>query len=407
MAGGKGTRISSIASDIPKPMIKIGDKPILQLEIESLRDQGFTDFIITISHLGYVIEDYFGDGLKFGVNIEYYNETTPLGNAGALYKIKDKLSDDFLLINGDVLFDVDFNRFVKYHHEKGGLVSLLTHPNNHPYDSGLIITDNNDCVLRWLTKEDERNEYYKNTINAGLHVVNKTVLDREIDKEKIDLDRDLLKPLCNTGKMYSYHSTEYVKDMGTPERYAEVTKDYLSGKVAHRKLTNKQKAIFLDRDGTINRYVGFLRKEEEFELLKSSSEAIKKINQSEYLCIVITNQPVIARGEVTVEELNNIHNKMETLLGYDGAFVDDIFYCPHHPDSGFEGEVKELKIVCDCRKPKPGLFYRAADKYNIDLSESYMIGDSESDVLAGSAAGCKYIRIERDGDLLEAVNSIL
>ncbi|MDO4197502.1 MAG: HAD-IIIA family hydrolase [Erysipelotrichaceae bacterium] len=407
MAGGKGTRISSIASDIPKPMIRIGEKPVLQLEIESLRDQGFKDFIITISHLGHVITDYFGDGSGFGVNIEYFNEVVPLGNAGALFEIKDKLSEDFILINGDAMMEVDMKRFYEFHKEKGALVSLLTHPNNHPYDSGLIITDKNDSVIRWLTKEDERNDYYKNIVNAGVHILNKPVLDKRIDKEKIDLDRDILKPLCGTGTMFSYHSTEYVKDMGTPERYEEVCNDYLSGKVNNRKLSNKQKAIFLDRDGTINHYVGFLRKPEEFELLPNSAEAIKKINHSEYLCIIITNQPVIARGEVTYDGLDNIHNKMETLLGNEGAFVDDIFYCPHHPDSGFEGEVKELKIVCDCRKPKPGLFYQAAEKYNIDLSRSYMIGDSDSDVEAGSNAGCKCIKIDRDGDLLKAVNEIL
>ena len=236
MAGGKGTRISSIASDIPKPMIRIGDKPVLQLEIESLAKQGFKDFVITISHLGYVIEGYFKDGSDFGVHIEYYNETTPLGNAGALFKFKDKLKEDFLLINGDVLFDIDVNRFVHFHKEKGGLVSLFTHPNSHPYDSGLLFTDKENCVIRWLNKEDERPEYYKNRVNAGIHIVSPLVLNKEIDKEKIDLDRDILKPLCGSGKMFAYDSSEYVKDMGTPERYEEVCRDYLSGKVKERNL---------------------------------------------------------------------------------------------------------------------------------------------------------------------------
>ena len=406
MAGGKGTRISSIASDIPKPMIRIGDKPVLQLEIESLKNQGFNDFIITISHLGNVIKDYFGDGSKFGVNIEYYNEEIPLGNAGALFKIKDKLNDDFLLINGDVLFDVDINRFVTYHKIKGGLVSLFTHPNNHPYDSGLIITDANNQVISWLSKEDIRPEYYQNRVNAGIHIVSPKVLDQVIEKEKIDLDRDLLKPLCNTGKMFAYDSSEYVKDMGTPERYEQVSKDYLNGKVNRRNLINKQKAIFLDRDGTINKYVGFLRDINDFELNDNVCEAIKRINNSDYLCIVVTNQPVIARGEVTFDKLREIHNKMETLLGNDGAYIDGLYFCPHHPDSGFEGEVKELKIDCDCRKPKPGMLLKAAEDFNIDLSQSYMIGDSDNDMAAGGNAGCKCIKIDRDGDLLTAISLI-
>lgn len=407
MAGGKGTRISSIASDIPKPMIRIGGKPVLELEIESLKKQGFNDFIITISHLGHVIRDYFGDGSAFGVHIEYYDEKEPLGNAGALFRIKDKLTDDFLLINGDVLFDIDIERFVRFHNEKKALVSLFTHPNDHPYDSGLIITDSDDNVIRWLSKEDERPEYYQNRVNAGIHIVSPEVLKTNIDKEKIDLDRDLLKPLCATGKMYAYDSSEYVKDMGTPERYESVSRDYLSGKVASRNYRNRQKAIFLDRDGTINRYVGFLRNIDDFVLNDNSAAAIRKINKSGYLAIVITNQPVIARGEVTFEGLRQIHNKMETLLGREGAYIDGLYFCPHHPDSGYEGEVKELKIECECRKPKPGMFFKAEKDFNIDLSQSFMIGDSDSDMAAGSAAGCKCIKIDRDGDLLEAVDKII
>ena len=269
------------------------------------------------------------------------------------------------------------------------------------------MVDKNKMVIRWLSKEDERPDYYKNRVNAGIHILSPDVLENRIDKEKIDLDRDVLKPLCDTGKMYAYDSSEYVKDMGTPERFKEVSEDLLSGKVTGRNLRNRQKAIFLDRDGTINHFVGFLRDIDQFEFNKNVSEAIKKINRSEYLAIVVTNQPVIARGEVTFEQLNEIHNKMETLLGKDGAYLDAIYFCPHHPDRGFEGEVKELKIECECRKPKPGMLLMAAEDFNIDLEQSYMIGDSENDMLAGGAANCKCIRIDRDGDLLEAVSRII
>ena len=414
MAGGKGTRISSVASDIPKPMIKIEDKPVLEHEIECLRSQGFTDLIITVSHLGNIIMDYFGDGSKFGVNIEYFNEVTPLGNAGALFQIKDKLTEDFLLINADAIFDIDFNRLVNYHKEKGGLVTLFTHPNSHPYDSGLIIADNENRVLKWLAKEDDRPVYYKNRVNAGIHVISPEVLNVKIDTPKIDLDRQLLKPLANTGKMFVYDSPEYVKDMGTPDRYYSVCEDFKNGIVQKRNLRNKQKAIFLDRDGTINKYVGFLTDIEKFELIDGVSEAIKKINHSEYLCIVITNQPVIARGEVTLEELDEIHNKMQTLLGKDGAYVDGLYYCPHHPDKGFVGERIEYKINCECRKPKPGLILQAAKDFNIDLSQSWMIGDGKNDVLCGKNAGCKTALIGNDieadinsNSLLNIINQLL
>ena len=422
MAGGKGTRISSIASDIPKPMIKIEGIPVLEREIECLRTQGFIDIIITVSHLGNIIMDYFGDGSKispvtgkpFGVKIEYYFEEQPLGNAGALFKIRDKLTDDFLLLNADSLFDIDFNRFVAYHRSKGGLVTLFTHPNSHPYDSGLIFADDNGAVVKWLAKEDVRPKYYRNRVNAGLHIISPELLERKIDTPKIDLDRQILKPLANTGKMFVYDSPEYVKDMGTPDRFYAVSEDVKSGKVSARNLRYKQRAIFLDRDGTINKYVGFLRNIDDFELEDDVVDAIKLINNSGYLAIVVTNQPVIARGEVSLEELHEIHNKMETLLGLEGAYLDAIYFCPHHPHKGYEGERPEYKIECQCRKPKPGMLMKAAKDFNIDLSASWMVGDGETDVQCGKNGGCHTAAIKGDfgadltgNNLYECVSKIL
>lgn len=392
--------------DIPKPLIPIKnkyglEKPVLEWEIESLASQGFTDLILTVSHMHEKIEDYFGDGSRLGVSIEYFVEEQPLGNAGALFKLRDHLTEPFLLLNADAVFDINFRRFVEFHQNYGGLVTLFTHPNSHPYDSGVLIAGADGSVEQWLTKEDVRPQWYANRVNAGLHVIDPIALDlsgidaeiigTEVDGKKVevDLDRQILKPLCGTGKMFCYDSPEYVKDMGTPERYEAVCRDYVNGVVTAKNLSHPQKAVFLDRDGTINKYVGFLRDIDDFELLPGVAEAIKRINSSGYLAIVVTNQPVIARGEVTVPELQLIHNKMETLLGAEGAYLDAIYYCPHHPHKGYEGEIPELKIDCDCRKPKPGMLLKAEKDFNIDLANSWMIGDGENDIKAGLAAGCK------------------
>ena len=439
MAGGKGTRISGLFPDIPKPLIPIKNangvsKPVLEWEIESLASQGFKEIIITVSHMHEKIEAYFGDGSRLGVSIEYYVEDVPLGNAGALFKLRDKLTETFLLLNADAVFDIDFNRLVKSHKSSGALVTLFTHPNSHPYDSGLIVADNDGSVLKWLTKEDVRPQWYKNRVNAGLHVIDPIVIDMTLQRNrieadsigtiddstgkviKVDLDRQILKPLCGSKKMYCYDSPEYVKDMGTPERYEAVCHDFAISTVSAKNLCNKQKAIFLDRDGTINKYVGFLRQINDFELLPGVAEAIKEINASGYLAVVVTNQPVIARGEVTISQLDEIHNKMETLLGQEGAYIDALYYCPHHTDKGFEGEIPELKFDCECRKPKPGMLIKASHDFNIDLDKSWMIGDGKNDVLAGKNAGCRTVLIGDNEDvvpdyktdsLLNAVKRIL
>lgn len=422
MAGGRGTRIADLFPEIPKPLIPVNGMPILEREIRSLASQGFNDLIITVSYLADKIIAYFGDGSQLGVKIEYYVEETPLGNAGALFRLRDKIGEEtFFLLNADAAFDVDFNRMYNFHKQHGGLVTLFTHPNSHPYDSGLIIADDKGNVNKWLAKEDERPQWYNNRVNAGLHVIDPQVLDMslknlEIDEDtglpkgKVDLDRKILKPLCGTGQMYCYDSPEYVKDMGTPERFHQVEADFRNGVVQRKNLKNKQKAIFLDRDGTINKYVGFLHNIDDFELIEGVPEAIKLINQSGYLAIVVTNQPVIARGEVSWDELHEIHRKLETLLGKDGAYIDGMYICPHHPDKGFEGERPEYKIYCDCRKPKPGLIFQAAEDFNIDLSKSYMIGDSLRDVEAGGNAGLlESVLLEKNTSniLIKTINKIL
>lgn len=414
MAGGRGTRIASVNSEVPKPMIPLAGTPVIGRQIEVLKAQNITDITLVIGYLGGKIEEYFGDGKAFGVNISYIREETPLGTAGALYYFRGA-GEDVLLINGDIVFDIDISRFYGEHlaHKKnGGLATVFTHPNSHPYDSGIIVADNCGRVTEWLHKEDER-LWYKNRVNAGIHLLSAELLSRFETLKKLDLDRDILKPLVKEGALYIYDSPEYVKDMGTPDRYASVEEDILTGKVGAKNLKNSQRAIFLDRDGTINKLVGFMTSLDAFELEEGAAQAVKLINDSGYLAIVATNQPVIARGEMSLEELETVHNKMETLLGEQGAYLDAIYFCPHHPDRGFKGERPEYKIVCECRKPKAGMLKSAAERFNIDLSRSWMIGDDGRDVLCGINAGCRTAFIGKDDradicgkNLLECVRSI-
>lgn len=423
-AGGKGTRMRELTHDkIPKPMLELNGKPMIEWQIMSLINYGIKDFVFIIGHLGDAVKDYFGDGKKWNAKISYIEEKEPLGSAGALYYAKDVIGNkNAILIFGDVMFELDWDRYIQFHEKHNGIVTLLAHPNSHPYDSDLLILGQDSLVIDIDSKSNIRNYNYRNCVNAGLSIFKNELMNCISCAKKIDYESELIRPLIVDKKVYAYNTPEYVKDVGTPERFFYACEEQKHGIWKRKSLNNKQKAIFLDRDGTINVLKGFLNSAEKFELLPNVSEAIKRINSSEYMAIVVTNQPVIARGECTVTELEEIHKKMETLLGEDGAYVNDIFYCPHHPDKGYDGEIPELKIECDCRKPKIGMIIEAAQKYNIDMSQSWYIGDTTVDIQTGINAGMRTVLL-RTGeagmdkkykveptmsakDLLEAVNMI-
>ena len=395
LAGGKGTRLSSVTGDvIPKPLVIVGGVPVIERAIKVLIRYGVKRFFISVGHLHEKIEEYLGDGSNFGVKIDYIVEDLPLGSGGALYYVKDIVDDDLIVCPGDVVFDVDFYKMLDFHKSRDALITLLAHPNVHPYDSDLILTDKNNVVTEINKKNSVRDFYYKNLVNSGIFILSPTVLEYFDCVKKVNLEHDLVNSYIEKNKVYAYRSTEYVKDVGTPERLAAAVRDVASGVVGKKNLENKQKAIFLDRDGTLNVFKDFITSADDIELISGVPDAVKAINSSGYLAIVVSNQPVIARGECTFDDVNEMFDKIETLLGKEGAYLDGIYYCPHHPDSGFDGEVKSLKIKCDCRKPNIGLIKAAEKDFNLDLSLCAIVGDSKNDVLTGKNAGLKTVLVK-------------
>lgn len=411
IAGGQGTRIASVNSEIPKAMIPICRKPIIEYEVELAKRYGYLDFLFIIGYLGDQIESYFGDGSRWGVHIEYFRETKPLGTAGALGQLRDRLPDDFFVFYGDTVMDIDLHRMMEFHRSKHADATLFLHPNDHPYDSDLVDLDQDGRVQAFYNKPHPDGFVAHNIVNAALFIFSPVVLEHIEPGERCHIEKHVLPRCLRAGKaVYGYITAEYIKDMGTPERYYSVCEDVEKGKVARLNSCYRRPAIFLDRDGVINKEVNLLNREEQMELIPGASEAIRLINKSDYLAIVVTNQPVIARNLCDFEELDRIHMRMETLLGLDHAYINALYFCPHHPDGGFPEERKEFKIKCDCRKPAPGMLLRAAEEWNIDLSNSYMIGDSDRDIKAGDRAGVKHsvlIDTNTNNALLDAVKQIV
>lgn len=395
IAGGKGTRLGKIVEKLPKPLVKISSKPILEHQINLLVKFGIKEVWLLTGYKGEMINNYFGDGNKWGIKIYYSKEEQPLGTAGALKNISQNLPDDFLVLYGDVMVNFDLSRLLNFHlkNSKGNFATIVVHPNNHPLDSDLVEVKNNKVVSIY-PKPHTGNMWRHNLVCAGVYLLSPKIFTLIPTGQEKDLGKDILPSLVNRGKkIMAYGSFEYFRDTGTPDRLKQVKKDYRQGIYQELTFQKKQQAIFLDRDGVINEEVNELVNIDELKIYPASFKAIKMINDSIFQTIVITNQPMLAKGKLTEDDLDQIHRKLESLLGARGAKIDAIYYCPHHPERGWKGENKNLKIKCSCRKPKTGLIKKAVKDFNIDLAKSFFIGDSLTDYKTAKNARIKFIGV--------------
>jgi len=406
LAGGKGTRIRRVFPGIPKPLIPIAGIPIVERIIRQMKVYGFYHFIITVGYEAEKIISYLEDGARFGVEIEYFVEKKPLGSGGALPHLANRLKGTVAIVSGDLVFDIDWHSFYHFHGIRRADVTMLVHPTLHPEDSDLIVLhhgwqridgkwqfvwDEKDRVIGFYKKKEPRPDTARNVANAGLMLMEAEVLKEIRPFGAMNLEHDIVFPLVERGyRVFGYRSPEYVRDVGTPDRFSRVEKDLLAGKVRYWNLAMKKPAVFWDRDGTINRHRGYILRPDDIDLVSGVAEDIRKYRRQGYLNIIVTNQPQISFGWLTFDELEKIHGRLEWLLARQGAYIDDIFYCPTHEDKGFEGEVPELKGYFTCRKPLPGMVYEAADRYNIDVMSSLVVGDSKNDEELARWVGARF-----------------
>jgi histidinol-phosphate phosphatase family protein len=399
LAGGAGTRLRARLGDLPKPMISVAGKPLLEHQVELAKKFGFTDLILFVYYRADLIEKYFGDGKKFGVQIRYILEKEPLGTAGAVLAGFEHLAERFVVLYGDTMVNVDLDRIWNAHEKADAAATLLLHPNDHPFDSDLVEVDAESRVLAFHNRPHPPKVWRQNLVNAGLYVLEKSAISgfrfQVSDSKILDFGKDVFPAMVRAGeKLLGYNSPEFIKDIGTPERYDRISAQFAAGIVQRSSLATPQRAVFLDRDGTIIPDKDCLRNADELELLPGVAEAIHQLNLAGWRTVVVTNQPVVAKGWCSEAELQNIHNKLESLLGLEHAFLDRIYFCPHHPEKGFPGERPDLKIECNCRKPKIGMIEKAVADLNIDLSQSWLIGDTTTDVQTAKNAGLKSILLQ-------------
>lgn len=395
LAGGGGTRMGAISDTMPKPMLQIGSKPILEHQVELLVESGISDITLCTRHLSPVIESHFKDGKKWSATIRYSVEDTPLGTAGGIRLAFPEYDRDLLILYGDVMLYMDLGEMIRRHISSGANATLAVHSNDHPRDSDLIAINSNLKIIRFYPKPHPDMVWLPNLTNAAVYILGPAIRELIPEGTASDFGHDIFPAALARGyNLLAYRTGEYIKDTGTPERYQEVNRDWREGKIIKLHRKNPRPAVFLDRDGVLIEEVGHLCREEDLRLLPGAAAAVRAINESGRLAILITNQPVIARGMCSFDNLRVIHNKLEALLSRKGARLDAIYFCPHHPDGGYPEEVPELKVTCNCRKPGIGMIEQAQREFNIDLSSSWLVGDTTVDLETARRAGVRSILVE-------------
>ena len=394
LAGGKGTRLTERLRGRPKPLIEVDGIPLLARQLRTLATHGVSDVVVLVNHAADQIEAFFS-GRNFGSTVRLIDDGEPKGTAGAVLACLGRLADRFLVVYGDTLFNIDINHMMAAHEAAGADATLLLHPNDHPGDSDLVELDTANGIRAFHPYPHPPDVALRNLVNAGFYIVERRALEPwRTFSAPCDFAKDLFPAMLAAGRrLTGYVSYEYIKDLGTPKRLDKVEQHLRRGLVARASRSHPQAAVFVDRDGTLNALRGYVRRPEELKLLQGAADAVRRLNEAEYRVVMVTNQPVIAHGDCSEEDLQRIHNRLESELGAEGAYLDAIFYCPHHPDAGFPGEVKALKISCDCRKPATGLFRRAIETMRIDPRRSWMVGDSTADMLAAERVGLRSVLV--------------
>lgn len=384
LAGGMGTRLRPITDTLPKPMIPMNGKPFLEYLVGMLKENGITEVVLLLGYLPQKVQEYFGDGSNFGLKIKYSVGDVSFETGKRLKDAEELIDQNFLLLYCDNYWPLNLKKLVAYHnaHDVQATVTLYTNKDNFS-KSNTRLDDQGYVTLYDKTRQEKS----LSGVEIGFYILNKGIFDM-MPETNFSFEKEILPKLIERRQLAGYSTDHRYYSVGSLERLP-VTEDFLKPK----------KVVFLDRDGVINRKApkaDYIKTWKEFEFLSGSLEAMKRLTERGYELYIISNQAGIARQMMTEDDLTSIHQNMIQILETNGVKIKKIYYCPHGWDEG-----------CECRKPKPGMFYQAGRENSINLSKAVFVGDDERDVLAGEAAGIKTFLVTPEKSLLNVVKEIL
>ena len=384
LAGGRGTRLKTLTDNLPKPMISINKRPFLEYLIDLLKENGIEEIVLLLGYLPEKIKEYFGNGSKFGINIKYSIGDVSFETGERIKNAEELLDDNFLLMYCDNYWPLNLKKLVKYHDEHNVLTTVTIYTNKDNFTKSNMKVDNQGYVILYDRSRKEKN---LSGVDIGFFIINKEVL-KWMPNTNFSFEKEILPKLIKEKQIAGYLTDHKYYSIGKIERLP-ITEQFLKPK----------KVLFLDRDGVINKKppkADYVKSRDEFEFLPGSIEAISLLTKSGYDIYIISNQAGIARGIITTDNLKEIHQNMTNEIEKKEGKILGIFYCPHGWDEG-----------CECRKPKPGMFFQAAREHHIDLTKAVFIGDDERDVEAGEAARVKTILVTPNKSFLEIVKDLI
>jgi D-glycero-alpha-D-manno-heptose 1-phosphate guanylyltransferase len=371
LAGGKGTRLQSVVSEVPKPMAPIGDKPFLYYQMLYLVSRGVNRFILSVGYKSETITSYFGNEFN-GLPVVYVFEETPMGTGGGVrLAIKACQSENPIVVNGDTFFEFEYSKILFVHQETNALLTFsVKEIEKYGRYGGMKIAEN--AKVKRFTAKDVIGEAY---INAGVYLINKEEFLNQTTEGRFSLEDDFLAPKVGQGCFYAcpFNDSNFI-DIGIPT-------DYEKGQSlipfwSFQKKTKFQ-TIFLDRDGVLNKKIdnGYVTKPSELEILPGVLSQLKKWNAEEKELYIVTNQRGVGRGIMSEENLHEVHFALQKELEANDIKIRDIKFCT------------AIEKTSSRRKPNPGMLLELFKEYpHLNSETTLFIGDSISDLKAGKSA---------------------
>lgn len=372
LAGGFGTRLQSVVKDVPKPMADINGIPFLKLLMQELALLDPERFILCVSYKKEVIQNYFGDSF-LGIDVVYSQEDTPLGTGGAIKQAFHQFSlEEALVLNGDTYVQTNLHHFIeKCQGSKLGMVLKQVDDANR---YGKV-----DISGEYVVSFNEKTQDIQaGLINAGIYYVTDDALQAVPLEDVFSFEKDFLEPHIQKFQVPYVQSEEYFIDIGIPESYAQACRELKSVICGNQ----KHKALFLDRDGVINKEIHYLHTVEECVFMEGIFDLCRTYKNKGYKIIVVTNQAGIGKGIYSLEDYQKLRLHIHKRFQEEGCAIDAEYYCPYHIDGLGAYQRKSFY-----RKPNPGMILKAAKDFDIDLSQSFLIGDQVTDIEAAKAAG--------------------